>query len=324
MVDRLDISPAEGAGLAGLAGNVTEAVRGLPPAPATRPAEPPENLVEPPGSGAARPAASGRRPGEHTGGTGGGDVADGTGLFVYGIVPSDVEPTPDAAGVGDPPGEVAAIRHGELAALVSEVGLGEPLGRPADLTAYQELLDGTAAVAPVLPVRFGTVVTGPAAVTELLTAHHDRFAAALDGLEDRIEYMVHGRYHEQPLLGELLAADPEAADLARQVRGQPEVATRPQRIRLGEIVSQAVELRREAENRHVLDAVTSLVVDSAARPPSSELDAVNLAFLVDSARADEFVDALEAYAGQRRDLLRMRLLGPHAPYDFVAEHQLAG
>ena len=74
------------------------------------------------------------------------------GLFIYGIVPSDVEPTPDAEGVGDPPGEVAAIRHGELAALVSEIGLEEPLGHPADLTAYQTLLDGTAAVAPVLPV----------------------------------------------------------------------------------------------------------------------------------------------------------------------------
>ncbi|WP_229401008.1 GvpL/GvpF family gas vesicle protein [Micromonospora okii] len=251
-------------------------------------------------------------------------MADETGLFVYGIVPADVEPTPDAAGVGDPPGEVAAVRHGELAALVSEVALEEPLGRPADLTAYQELLDGTAAVAPVLPVRFGTVVTGPEAVTEMLTAHHDRFAAALDEFEDRIEYVLHGRYDEQALLGELLDADREAADLARQVRGQPEIATRPQRIRFGEIVSQAVELRREAENRHVLDAVGPLVADSTVRPPSHELDAVNLAFLVESARVDEFIDALEEYAEQRRDLIRMRLLGPHAPYDFVSAHELAG
>ncbi|MFG1950537.1 GvpL/GvpF family gas vesicle protein [Micromonospora sp. NPDC048830] len=247
-----------------------------------------------------------------------------TGLFVYGIVPSDVEPTPDAPGVGDPPGEVRAIRHGELAALVSEVGLEEPLGRPADLTAYQELLDGTAAVAPVLPVRFGTVVTGPDAVADLLQAHHERFAAALDELENRVEYVVHGRYEERELIGDVLADDPSAADLARQVRGQPEEATRPERIRLGEMISQAVELRREAENRQVLDATAGLVVDSVARAPSSELDAVHLAFLVDADRADDFVAALERYAGQRGDLLRLRLLGPHAPYDFVDAHQLVG
>ncbi|MEU4641202.1 GvpL/GvpF family gas vesicle protein [Micromonospora sp. NPDC023814] len=249
-------------------------------------------------------------------------MAEETGLFIYGIVPSDVEPTPDAAGIGDPPGEVAAIRRGELAALVSEVSLTEPIGRPADLTAYQELVDGTAAVAPVLPVRFGTVVTGPDAVADLLEAHHDRFAAALDEFEGRIQYVVHGRYHEPEMIAEILADNPAAAELAGQVRGQPEAATRPQRIRLGEIISQAVELRREAENRQLVEALGPLVVASAPRPPSHELDAANAAFLVERDREDEFVAAVEEYAEQRRELLRTRLLGPLAPYDFVSAHQL--
>ncbi|MFG3705720.1 GvpL/GvpF family gas vesicle protein [Micromonospora sp. NPDC047670] len=250
-------------------------------------------------------------------------MAEETGLFIYGIVPSDVEPTQDAAGVGDPPGEVAAIRHGELAALVSEVSLTEPIGRPADLTAYQELVDGTAAVAPVLPVRFGTVVTGPDAVADLLEAHHDRFAAALDEFEGRIQYVVHGRYDEQNLIAAVLAEHPAAAELADQVRGQPEAATRPQRIRLGEMISQAVELRREAENRQLVDALGSVVVASAPRPPSNELDAANAAFLVERDREDDFVAAVEEYAEQRRELIRTRLLGPLAPYDFVSAHQLA-
>ncbi|MGC5331400.1 GvpL/GvpF family gas vesicle protein [Micromonospora sp. DT62] len=251
-------------------------------------------------------------------------MAEETGLFIYGIVPSDVEPTPDAAGVGDPPGEVTAVRHDDLAALVSEVSLTEPLGRPADLTAYQELVDGTAAVAPVLPVRFGTVVTGPDAVADLLDAHHDRFAAALDEFEGRIQYTVHGRYDEANLIAAVLADNPGAADLADQVRGQPEAATRTQRIRLGEIISQAVELRREAENRQLVDTLGPLVVASAPRQPSNELDASNAAFLVDQDREDEFVSAVEEYAEQRRELIRMRLLGPLAPYDFVSAHQLMG
>ncbi|MDT0529620.1 GvpL/GvpF family gas vesicle protein [Micromonospora sp. DSM 115977] len=251
-------------------------------------------------------------------------MAEETGLFIYGIVPSDVEPTPDAAGVGDPPGEVTAVRHDDLAALVSEVSLTEPLGRPADLTAYQELVDGTAAVAPVLPVRFGTVVTGPDAVADLLDAHHERFAAALDEFEGRIQYTVHGRYDEANLIAAVLADNPGAADLADQVRGQPEAATRTQRIRLGEIISQAVELRREAENRQLVDTLGPLVVASAPRPPSNELDASNAAFLVDQDREDEFVSAVEEYAEQRRELIRMRLLGPLAPYDFVSAHQLMG
>ncbi|MFC4146545.1 GvpL/GvpF family gas vesicle protein [Micromonospora mangrovi] len=245
-----------------------------------------------------------------------------SGLFIYGIVPSDVEPTPDAEGVGTPPGEITAIRHGDLAALVSEVGLEEPMGRPADLTAYQTLLDGTVVVAPVLPVRFGTVVTGPDAVADLLEAHHDRFAAALDEFEDRVQYTVHGRFEEAELISEILAADAGAAALADQVRGRSEVESREQRIRLGEMISQAVELRREAENRELIEALTPYVVANSPRQPSSELDAMNVAFLVGTDDEEEFVRAVEDFAEQRRDLIRMRLLGPLAPYDFVSAHQL--
>ncbi|MFU8874868.1 GvpL/GvpF family gas vesicle protein [Micromonospora sp. SL4-19] len=249
-------------------------------------------------------------------------MAQETGLFIYGIVPSDVEPTPEAEGVGSPPGEVTAIRHGELAALVSAVGLEEPLGRPADLMAYETLLDGTVVVAPVLPVRFGTVVTGEDAVDELLDAHHDRFAAALAELEDHLQYTVHGRFDEQEFIGGFLAGNASAAALADQVRGRPEAESREPRIRLGEMISQAVELHREAENRELIDAVGRYAVADVARPPSHELDAVNVAFLVGTDDEEEFVRAVEEFAEQRRGLIRMRLRGPVAPYDFVSAHQL--
>ncbi|BCL14287.1 GvpL/GvpF family gas vesicle protein [Micromonospora sagamiensis] len=251
-------------------------------------------------------------------------MAGRTGTFVYGIVPADVEPTEDAVGVGDPPGEVTAVVHGELAALVSEVELEQPLGRPVDLTVYQELLDATAAVAPVVPVRFGTVVTGPDAVHDLLDAHRDRFRTALEEFEGRTQYTVRGRFQEAELIGAVLAENPAAAQLAEQVRGRPEAASREQRIRLGEIISQAVELRREAETRELVDVLGPVTVTSTVRPPGHELDALHVAFLVDADRVDEFVSVAEEFAGQRRELVRMRLLGPLAPYDFVDAHHLAG
>ncbi|WP_433127554.1 GvpL/GvpF family gas vesicle protein [Micromonospora sp. CA-240977] len=251
-------------------------------------------------------------------------MAAETGLFLYGLVPADVAATPDAAGVGEPPGEVTVVRHGDLGALVSEVPLDATLGRSADLRAYQELLDGTAAVAPVLPVRFGTVVTGPDAVLDLLRPHHDRFAAALAEFEGRVQYVVQGRFEETELLRAILAENPAAARLAEQVRGRAEAASREPRIRLGELISQAVELRREAENRRLLDTTAEYVVATRLRPPGHEMDAAHVALLVDTDREGALVDVLEEYAQDRRGLLRMRLLGPLAPYDFVDAHQLAG
>jgi Gas vesicle synthesis protein GvpL/GvpF len=79
------------------------------------------------------------------------------GCYVYRIVPHDVEPVPGAKGVGDPPARVQVVRHGGIAALVSEIDLAHQRGQPEDLRAHQQLLDGAATEVPVLAFRFGAV-----------------------------------------------------------------------------------------------------------------------------------------------------------------------
>src|SRR5215469_10349285 len=103
---------------------------------------------------------------------------DTTGAYVYGIFPADINLTRELAGVGDPPGELRIIRgDGLLAALVSTVRLDQPLGSPDDLTAHQQILDACAAEVPVLPIRFGAVLTDDlAVVAELLEPNHHEFA----------------------------------------------------------------------------------------------------------------------------------------------------
>jgi hypothetical protein len=240
------------------------------------------------------------------------------GSFVYGIVPGDTQATPDARGIGDPAGRVTVVRHRDVAALISEVELDQPIGRPADLIGYQRLLDGTAAVAPVLPVHFGAVLTGPEAIEELLATYHDDFAAALAELEGRVEYAVRGRYAEEVLLGEVLAENAEAAELRAQIRGRPEEETADLRIRLGEMVNQAVEAKRAADTQRVVDVLAPIATQAAVLPATHEEDAANVAFLVETARQEEFRDALERLAADWADRATLRLLGPLAPYDFIA------
>src|SRR5256714_14153938 len=128
------------------------------------------------------------------------DTGQQTGLYVYGIVPGDVELNSGVHGVGDPPGEIRLVRSGDLAAMVSEVDITKPLGTPEDLQAHVAILDATVTDAPVLPSRFGAVLTSEEAVAEeLLDANHDEFAAALRQLEGRAEYIVRGRYVEQAI-----------------------------------------------------------------------------------------------------------------------------
>jgi len=240
------------------------------------------------------------------------------GVYVYGILPGDVEVEPGAAGVGDPPGEVRVVRHGDLAALVSDVDLSGPLGRPEDLLAHEELLDSSAADIPVLPLRFGAVVTSDDAVTkELLGPHHDEFAAALRQLEGHAEFVVKGRYVEDAILREVLTEDPQAARLAEQIRGADPDATRELRMRLGEIVNKVIAAKREEDTRALGDAVEGRVTASAVRPPTHELDAVYTAFLVETGAAEGLEQAMERLARDWGGRIELRLIGPLAAYDFT-------
>ncbi|MGW5380452.1 GvpL/GvpF family gas vesicle protein [Nocardia sp. NPDC003999] len=248
-----------------------------------------------------------------------------TSVYVYGIVPADVEPEPHASGVGDPPGEVSVIRHGEIAALVSMLESDRPLGTPDDLTAHAELLDGSAAVAPVLPLRFGAVMTDTEAVeNELLGANEDEFRSALEQLEGRAQFVVRGRYVENTILRELLDENAEAARLAGEIRDKPEDATRNERIALGEMINQAIESKRAEDTRKVVAELEQFEPLVNQRDPTHEEEAVHIAVLVELDRQKDLEETLRRLGEDWDGRVELNLLGPMAAYDFVMKRAPEG
>jgi len=249
-----------------------------------------------------------------------------TGWYVYGILPGDVELNSELRGVGDPPAKVGLVHSGDLAALVSEVKLSAPLGSPEDLQAHMAILDASAAGAPVLPLRFGAVVASEdAVVEELLDPHREEFVAALEELEGSAEYVVTGRYVEQAILQEILSEDPQAAELADQVRGADPDATRDLRIRLGELIGDAVAAKRAEDTRMFIDAVQDLCNATFTREPSHELDAVYVAVLIPADRAADLEQAVGDLADDEwKGRMELRILGPMAAYDFVGTAEAQG
>ncbi|MEV7969924.1 GvpL/GvpF family gas vesicle protein [Sphaerisporangium sp. NPDC088356] len=261
-----------------------------------------------------------RRPGQRGEDSGAAGVPgeQATASYIYGILPGDVELTPEARGVGDPPGEIRLVRHEDIAALISDLRLNRPLGMPQDLVAHQSLLDDVAAEVPVLPLRFGAVMESPEAVVrELLAPHHDEFRSALEDLEDRAQYVVKARYEEGTVLREVLQEQPEARRLREEIRDLPEEATWDARIRLGEVINEAIEAKRAADTQTLAEGLAPHAVAVVIREPTHEVDAAHLAVLVETGRQDDFEEALNEFGRRWADRVTLRLLGPQAPYDFV-------
>jgi hypothetical protein len=241
-------------------------------------------------------------------------------IYVYGVVPADVEAEPEARGVGD--AEVKIVKHGDIGALISPVRTDDALGTPEDLTAHAAILDGTATVAPVLPMRFGAVLTDEGAVVdELLAEHHDEFAEALGVLEGKAEYVLRGRYDERAILNEVLSGNgPENEQLSQlreAIRGKPEDATRNERIALGEHINNAIAAKRDADTRRAAEMLDQLGLIISVREPTHEEDAVNIACLGETGKQGDLEKAVGELAREWEGRVNLRLLGPLAPYDFV-------
>ncbi len=240
-----------------------------------------------------------------------------TGLYVYGVVVAEDGRVPDGlTGIDGAPVEL--VRLGDVAAAVSVAALDRPPGRRAELVAHRDVVDALAASGAVVPVQFGAMLADPDDVVQtVLGPEEEYFASMLAELAGRRQFVVRGRYNEQAVLAEVVAADPEVAHLRAITRDAPEHAARAERVRLGELVAHALEQKREQDAAIVLDAVLPHVASYAPHEVSGIDRALDVAFLVDEEAQPDFEDALEAVAEAMHERVRLQLLGPMAPYDFV-------
>ena len=236
-------------------------------------------------------------------------------VYVYGLVAADVDPPEGVPGVAGAAVERRDLGDG-VAALVSEVDV-EMLGAAEDLLAHAAVLDGLAERATVVPFAFGSF-TDPEdddAAAALAEGYH-RVAPRLEGA---VQLMVTARYVEDAVLAELVEEDPEIAALRRRTAGSGPDELRNEKMRLGELVVQGLERKAEADARPILAALEGAAREVAVHERRSADDVIELAALVDRSASAAFERTAERLAEERAGRIRMRLVGPQAPYDFVDE-----
>ena len=195
--------------------------------------------------------------------------------------------------------------------------LDRPLGVRSDLLAHEAVLDAVAARAAVVPMRFPSVVEEEAVVAELLAPNEDYFLALLEELEGCVQFTLMGRYEQDAILREVVAGDNRIRALSHVVRVLPEDAAYFERVRLGELIVQALDERRRIEGARIVERLRPLAVTTTSNPLAAAEDVVNEAFLVERKRQQKFDDAVEEMGKELVGRVRLRLLGPVAPYDFT-------
>lgn len=242
--------------------------------------------------------------------------------YIYGIVPAGVripeglDPIPD----GDDGTKLGLVTEGRLAAVVSDVASDRALGTRKDLMAHEAVLNAIAQDTPVLPMRFGAVVTDDDAVAEeLLAPHQDYFVRALEQLEGHLEFRLRGDYDQDAVLTRIVEADPRIQTLREKIAGVDEDASYYDRIKLGEAISQAMDQLRADDAQASVDALAKFAVATEVKEVGGENGAVHLAFLIRTDHRSDFERAVDELGDAWSGRIELRLIGPTAAFDFLPE-----
>jgi hypothetical protein len=248
-------------------------------------------------------------------------AADGA-VYVYAVLPAAGRPTISAKGIDDC--TVDAVEHEGVAALTSALRREALTAR--DLRAHWRVIEEAFEHGTLLPLRFGMVMESEQAVRDrLLAANVEQLTGLLEQMAGLVQLTVKGDYDEERLLREVVQQSPGVAAMRERVRKLPEgLASQPERMRLGELVADAVARRRDQDTRLALEVLEPHAVSVSVEEVANAGAAFNLAFLVNRDQQGAFGEAVARLRQELDERVAVRYVGPLPPYSFTEADLSAG
>lgn len=239
-------------------------------------------------------------------------------FYAFGLMESRHARAAADAAAAETGAALAVVAHEDVAALVQPVAEGPVRILRETLTAHTDVLQSAFRHGTVLPLRFGTIARDEQDLVErLLAPRAASLLVRLRELEGLAEMQVRASYLEEPLLLEILRADPELARTAERVRALPAEASHFDRIRMGEAIAAAVSERREQDANRILAMLSPLAEAVSLGEPRHERAVIDAAFLLTRVRVDEFDALVEDLSKLEGHSISFRLIGPMPAYSFL-------
>jgi hypothetical protein len=237
--------------------------------------------------------------------------------WVYGVVPGGASLPELERREGLP--QVWIVEAGDLGALVGDAPEEDAKATRDRALAHARVLEAAVVDAPVVPFKFGTIVPGgdDRVNSDLLEARHDELVKFLKKFEDHVQMTLKVNYREDAVLREIIEGEPELGQLREQTRQGDEQATRDARVRLGELISKALEQRRERDKADIFEHLKPVSIAAVDEAIEAEFMVLNAPFLVERGRIEEFEEAVEHVAEERQQRMQFTLLGPMPVFNFL-------
>ena len=242
-------------------------------------------------------------------------------LYVYGFVRAGALRKFRQEGVG---GAEATVLDGDgIAAIVSPLKTTDMRLKRRDLHRHLQVIEAAFKATTIIPCAFGTTVESGAELEEgVLAGARDDLLAGLDRLNGTVQMNVKATYDEEELLREIVAADPQVAELRVRTRDTGD-AGYYDRLRLGELVAARIEERAASDAERVVEALAGNAADVVVERRESG-SALKASFLVRRKLLARFDSALETIAREEQPVLSFEAIGPLPPTAFAEAYARIG
>lgn len=238
------------------------------------------------------------------------------GKYLYAIIREHRTREFGAIGIGERNDEVYTISYKELSCVISNSPFRKyPVNRENCL-AHQKVLEKVMEEHAILPVRYGVIAENSDLVTEkLLKEHYEMLTEQLDRIKGKMEVGLKVIWNDmQVIYQELVSENEELRKFRDAVR---ETATHDQKIKLGKMVEEALQAKKENEQEMILTPLKELANDSKDNFLMGEWMVINSVFLVDESKMEEFDRAVNQLAEKHSGRSKFKYFGPVPPYNFV-------
>ena len=241
------------------------------------------------------------------------------GKYIYGIIRHTGEISFGNIGIGKRNDLVYGIHYKDICAVVSNSPIIQYEVRRVNMTTHEKVLEAIMEKFSVLPVRFSTISEhdDDSGILKILEKDYVKFSDMLDKMEGKKELGLKILAHEAKIYESIIEKHDDIRTLRDKLINLPANKTHYQRMKVGEMVAEALKAEIENYKQNILDALEPLATDKKINDNYGELMVLNAAFLIENIAEPEFDKVVSDLDEKLGHLMTFKYVGTLPPYNFV-------
>jgi len=245
----------------------------------------------------------------------------GEGRYIYGIIKTNEGKSFGYCGINADE-EVYTVDYQDIACVVSDSPiqdyssmLKETLGHL--LIRHQTIIEKVMKDHTIIPMKFGTFVSDNDEVIEVLKRGYSQLKELFSTVDEKIELDVAATWNDlNSVMKEIGEEDKKIREFKTEIIKRPPSQTLQDRIKIGMMIKDALDKRREKEQAYIINYLKKLIIDFQKHQVMDDKMILNCAFLLEKRKEPDFDLKLEELDKEYKQKVNFRCVGTLPPYSF--------